>query len=71
MRALVFAVLLVLAVAAALSGHVHVALALGGVKALLVGVEFMELRHAARRHALGFAALVAGLVLVLVLIAGG
>jgi len=48
------------------TGDIALALAAGGAKALLVGVEFMELRHAARAHLVGFAlftiALTGGLV---------
>ncbi|MDQ3033184.1 MAG: hypothetical protein M3Y87_12265 [Myxococcota bacterium] len=66
MRALVYLALLGLALSAALSGQLALALALGGAKALLVGAEFMELRRADRRHALGFALMIVALVLVLI-----
>lgn len=70
MRLAVYLVLVGLAVASVASGWVVVALALAGVKAVLVGLEYMELRHAHPAHAVGF---VAGLVLlvgVLLLVAG-
>lgn len=63
MRAAVYLTLLALAVAAAFSERLPLALALGGVKALLVGAEYMELRHADRRHALGFGAGIVALTL--------
>jgi len=68
MRAVVYLALLALALGAVLTGELRVALALAGTKALLVGAEYMELRSAARLHALGFAALIAVLVLVLIVI---
>ncbi len=55
MRLAVYLVLVCMAIGAAVAGELWIALALGGAKALLVGVEYMELRHAARAHALGFA----------------
>jgi len=68
MRFAVYLVLVVVAAIAAFSGNLLLALALGGAKALLVGVEYMELRTAARAHALVFAltivAFVAGLGLI-------
>lgn len=62
----VYAALLCLAVLAAFSGRLELALALGGAKALLVGAQYMELRHADRRHALLFAATIVGLTTVLI-----
>lgn len=68
MRALVYFALLALALGAVLTNELRLALVLAGTKALLVGVEYMELRSAARLHMLGFAAVIAALVLVLVVI---
>ncbi|MFO0695478.1 MAG: hypothetical protein U0230_18090 [Polyangiales bacterium] len=56
-----------LAVIAAMSGHLGIALALGGAKAAIVGSEFMELRHANRAHAIGYMVLVTLVVLGLLL----
>lgn len=66
MRAAVFVTLIALAVAAATTGSLALALGLGGLKAALVGAEFMELRHAARPHAVAYVAVIAVLVLALV-----
>lgn len=52
-----------LAVIAAMSGDLRIALALGGAKAAIVGSEFMELRHANRAHAIGYMVAVALVVL--------
>ena len=49
-------VLIVLATVATLAGRIDVALLCAGGKTLLVGIEFMELRHAARVHAAAFVA---------------
>ncbi|MDP1920560.1 MAG: hypothetical protein Q8L14_30235 [Myxococcales bacterium] len=65
MRLVTWAVLVGLSMASVGSGRLQVALVLAGLKALAVGIEFMELREAARLHALGFAAFVALLVGVL------
>jgi hypothetical protein len=51
-----YAILLVLVAAAVTVGHIGVALAIAGLKAVIVGLEFMELRQAARQHMLGFVA---------------
>jgi len=53
--------LMALAIGAVAIGRVDVALLLAGCKALLVGLQFMELRDAARLHAAAFV-LWAGLV---------
>lgn len=59
-------IVLMLAVAASLAvGRLDVALALAGFKALIVGLEFMELRHAARVHLAGYCVFVVAVVLVL------
>lgn len=58
-----------LSVLSVLQGRVQVALMLAGLKALLVGLEFMELRHAARVHAAGYVLFVAFVVVVLQLLA--
>lgn len=65
MRLVTWALLVGLSLASVASGRLQVALVLAGLKALTVGLEFMELRVAARVHALGFATFVALLVLVL------
>ena len=65
MRLVTWAFLIALSLASVASGRLQVALVLAGLKALAVGLEFMELRAAARLHALGFATFVALLVLVL------
>ncbi|MDP3500458.1 MAG: hypothetical protein Q8S33_09000 [Myxococcales bacterium] len=65
MRLVTWVVLVGLSMASVGSGRLQVALVLAGLKALAVGLEFMELREAARLHALGFATFVALLVLVL------
>ncbi|MGM0575503.1 MAG: hypothetical protein ACQEXJ_07210 [Myxococcota bacterium] len=56
MRAAAYLVMVALLLAAVASGQLVLALAIGGAKALVVGLEFMELRHAARAHAVGFVA---------------
>lgn len=67
MRFAVFVLCLGLVAASLALGDLRIALALAGVKAVLVGFELMELRHASRLHLSGFAAffvvLVAGLAL--------
>ncbi len=57
-----YLILLLLAVASAVQGQLRVALVFAAVKAVLVGLEFMELRHAAREHLVAFVAFV-GLLL--------
>ena len=71
MRIAVYVALVALALAAAATGELTIALAIGGVKAALVGAEFMELRHAARAHGLAYAAAIAVLVLGLVALSAG
>lgn len=66
MRLVTWLLLVGLSVAAVASGRLSVALGLGAAKALLVGFEFMELRHAARAHAAAYAGFV-GLVLLALL----
>lgn len=65
----VWLALVSLSVLSVLHGRVQVALGLAGLKALLVGLEFMELRHAARVHAAGYVLFLALLVVGLVLLA--
>lgn len=65
MRLIVWVSLVTLAVVAVWSGHLAIALALAGVKALLVGFQYMELRWAHRAHAASFALAVAGVVVLL------
>jgi len=55
-RAFVYVILLALAVGSVVHGQIALALAIGGAKAALVGLEDMELRGAARAHAGGFVA---------------
>lgn len=66
MVALTWVTLVVAAAAAVASGRADVAVALGGAKAALVGITFLELRHAARAHLAAWlvfmAMLTAGLV---------
>lgn len=54
MRAAILLLLLGLALLSAITGNLAVALALAVAKSLLVGVEYMELRHAHRAHLAGF-----------------
>ena len=51
MRAVTYLIMVVLVSAALFTGQIVLGLIAGGIKALLVGLEFMELRHAARPHA--------------------
>lgn len=70
MRRLVsWVLLLALSSAAVWDGRLGFALVAGAAKALLVGAEFMELRHAARAHAVAFAGFVAALAAGLWLVA--
>lgn len=61
MQLATYLTLVLLAVASAAYGHLRLALVLAAIKALLVGLEFMEVRHAARGHLAAFVAYV-GLV---------
>ncbi|MCA9536194.1 MAG: hypothetical protein KC593_21055 [Myxococcales bacterium] len=67
MRLATFVCMAVLAVISVTEDQLTLALAFAGVKALLVGVGYMELRSAARIHMVTFSlamlALAAGLVL--------
>lgn len=54
MRFAINVVLISLAVVAVVHGQLALALVIGGAKAALVGLEYMELRQAARPHAIGF-----------------
>ena len=69
MRLGAFLVMIVLAIISVVEGQLALGLLFGGVKAILVGVGYMELRHAAREHLVGFVvamlALTGGLVLML------
>lgn len=56
MTTAIWFVLILLATVATLAGRIDVALLCAGGKTLLVGLEFMELRHAARLHAAAFVA---------------
>lgn len=66
MRFAAYVLMIGLVLAAVATGNIALALALGGAKAVIVGLEFMELRHAARAHAVAFViamiALTGGLV---------
>lgn len=68
MRMIAFAVMAALAVVSVIEGELALALVFAGLKALLVGLGYMELRGAARPHAVGFTlamvALTGGLVAV-------
>lgn len=69
MRAATWVLLVTLSCVSVASGRLHLALALAAVKAVVVGLEFMELRHAARAHLVAFVGFVglvtAGLLLAL------
>lgn len=69
MRAVVFVVLVALAVIAALVGSWGLALSISAVKALLLASEFMELRHAHRLHAVAVGGFVGALTLALMVLA--
>lgn len=68
MRTLSCLVMVLLAVVSILEGNVALALLFGGIKALIVGLGYMELREAARAHLLAYASGVAALTGVLVLL---
>ena len=68
MRAVTWLVLVALAAVGLTTQHPSLALAVAGAKALAVGLEFMELKHAARAHLGLFLSFVVGLVVVLELI---
>lgn len=57
--------LIALSVGSVLVGRLPLALALGALKAILVGLEFMELRTAARVHAAAYVLFVGVLLAVL------
>lgn len=69
MRAATWGLLVTLSCVSVASGRLHLALVLAALKALAVGLEFMELRHAARAHLVAFIGFVgvvtAGLALAL------
>jgi hypothetical protein len=69
-RLVTWLVLLAFSSAAVWDGRLGVALGLGALKALLVGAEFMELRHAHRLHAAAFAAFVVAVAVGVGLLAG-
>lgn len=68
MRAVVYVLLVLLALLGVLSGSAALALLFGGAKALLVASEFMELRFAHRAHFVGFGLFVGALTLLLILL---
>lgn len=65
----VYLALVALVVLAVALGRLELAIMIGALKALLVGLEFMELRHAARVHALAFVALVLGIAGAILIVA--
>lgn len=71
MRVLTWVLLVALVSLAVWSGRPLVGFALAGAKALLVGAEFMELKHAARWHGATFGALVLLMVVLLGLLTRG
>ena len=68
MRLLTWFGLVALAGLAVFWGRLDVALLCGGLKAVLVGSEFMELRHAHRLHLAAFVLWAVGLTSVLLLV---
>lgn len=70
MTVAVWLTLMALAVGAVMVDRVDLALLLAGCKTLLVGLQFMELRHAARLHATAFVMWTGVLTAALCLIAG-
>lgn len=70
MRALTWLVLLSCVAISLAVGRPGVAIALAGVKALLLGREFMELKHAHPLHSLLFTSAVAFAALVLAVLVG-
>lgn len=70
MRLLAFATLLLLAGLSIAVGSFHLALVLAAVKAIVVGLLYMDLRHAHRAHAAGFAIGVALLIAIVALVGG-
>lgn len=68
MRVAAFLLMCALAVFSVMEGRLVIGLALGGAKAILIGVGYMELNQAARVHMAGFIVAVSALTGVLVLI---
>lgn len=68
MRIATWFVLVALAVVGLVMGEPRVGFGLAGVKALALGLEFMELKEAARLHAVVFALGVVALTAVLMLV---
>lgn len=68
MRLLMWLVLVVLSVVSVLTGQLFVALVIAAGKALLVGLSFMELQHAARLHAAAYVLFIGGVLLVLAIL---
>jgi hypothetical protein len=69
-RAIAFVALLILAGLSVAVGSFHLALALAAVKAVIVGLVYMDLRHAHRAHAIAFAGGVSLLLVVVGLVGG-
>lgn len=67
-NALTWLALVTLSIASVGLGRLDVALTIAGVKAILVGLDFMELRVAARPHLAAYLSYVAFLVAVLLLL---
>jgi caa(3)-type oxidase subunit IV len=69
MRTATWAVLVGLSVASVLHGQINVAIGLAAIKAVVLGLWFMELKDAARVHAAAYVGGVALLAVVLALVA--
>lgn len=69
MRVVTWLVLVTLSVLSVLAGRLSLALVFAAAKAVLLGLEFMELRHAARLHAAAYVLFVAVVVAVLEVLA--
>ncbi len=68
MRVVIWFALIALSVTSVLTGHLVIALCIAAAKAVLVGLEFMELRHAARLRAAAWVLFVAVILAVLTFI---
>lgn len=70
MRFGAFVIMASLAVLSFAEGHIALGLVFGGIKALLVGLGYMELSRAARPHVVAYVGFVTALTTVLVAIVG-
>lgn len=68
MRVAAFVIMLVLAVISVMEGNLALALAFGGVKAVIVGLAYMELSRSARAHLVGFSVFILAVTGALVLV---